>query len=185
MKPNILIRYKQNLLLLICFSIASLLQAQTKSFSVEVSRDTVLLGNQIKAVFTLKNCDGKFEAPDFKDFNILSGPNTSTSMYSVNGETTSSSTYTYFLKPKKIGEFFIANAYLINKGDESKNMETSPMKIVVLDNPEGIIQEDEEDAQGLNQMFFSFPNNDFFGKGELPKQEKQDPKKQTRKLKRI
>jgi BatD DUF11 like domain len=157
--------------------------AQLKSFSISVNKDTILFGNTIKVEFTAKNLSGKFEGPEFKDFDVLSGPNTSSSMYSINGETSSTATYSYYIKPKKEGEFFIENAYLLNAKDADKNMETSPIKIVVLANPDGIIEEDENQSMG-NNFFFSFPNSIDVPNG-VPQNDVKNEKKSNRKLKRI
>lgn len=169
-----------------CFLLLMVLEsahAQLKSFSISVNKDTILLGNTIKVEFTAKNVSGRFEGPDFKDFDVLSGPNTSSSMYSINGETSSTATYSYYIKPKKEGEFFIENAYLINGKDADKNMETSPIKIVVLANPEGIIEQDENQTIS-NNFFFSFPNS-MDMQNTIPQNEAKSEKKSNRKLKRI
>jgi hypothetical protein len=159
--------------------------AQTKSFGITVNKDSVLLGNTIKVEFTMENVKGKFEGPDFKDFDVLSGPNSSTSMYSINGETTTKSVYSYYIKPRKSGDFFIENAYLAT-GKEEDNMETSPYKIVVLENPQGIIDPAEEENGSFNNMFFSFPSGgDLFNMNPFPKEEKKEAPKPKRKIKRI
>ncbi len=167
-------------------TVFSKVEAQTKSFSVSVSRDTILLGNGLKVEFTVKNIDGDFEGPTFKDFEVLTGPNTTSSMYNINGETSSTTIYSYYIKPKKEGEFFIENGYLTLGKDNNDNMETSPMKIVVLPNPQGILEEEEQDMGLSNNFFFSFPNT------QEPKEERKLPqgdvkteKKTNRKLKKL
>ena len=42
--------------------------AQKSEFRIEVSNDTVLEGNYIIVKYTIKNIEGNFVAPDFKDF---------------------------------------------------------------------------------------------------------------------
>lgn len=155
------------------------MNAQVSSFSVEVDRDSVLMGNMIKVTYVLKNVDGKFEAPTFQDFVVVSGPNTSTSMYSINGNTSKTTTYTFFIKPKKEGQLFIEEAYLIHRTDEEKNMTADAIKINVLPNPDGII----EDAPmgNSNQLFFSWPMETDQGTPV----EKEAPAKPKRKVKRI
>jgi BatD DUF11 like domain len=178
------LKLKQTFILCAALLLASIgAHAQLKSFSISVNKDTILFGNTIKVEFNAKNASGKFEGPDFKDFDVLSGPNTSSSMYSINGETSSTATYSYYIKPKSEGEFFIENAYLINAKDADKSMETSPIKIVVLANPDGIIEEDENQSMG-NNFFFSFPNSMDL-QNTIPQNDVKTEKKSNRKLKRI
>lgn len=166
-------------LMLLFFLLPIWMTAQVSSFSVEVDRDSVLFGNTIKVTYVLKNVDGKFEAPAFSDFTLISGPNTSSSMYSINGNTTKTTTYTYFIKPLKEGQCFIEEAYLIHRTDEEKNMTVDAIKIKVMPNPEGII---EDAPQGNSQqLFFSWPMETDQGAPI----EKEAPAKPKRKVKRI
>lgn len=154
-------------------------QGQVSSFSVEVDRDSILMGNTLKVTYILKNVDGRFEAPEFKDFTVVSGPNTSSSMYSINGNTNKSTSYTYFVKPNKEGDCFIEEAYLIHRNDESKNMTADAIKVRVLPNPGGIIEPSNEGRQ--ERLFFSWPMET---EGTIPA-EKESPQKPKRKIKRI
>jgi len=49
----------------------------------------------------------KPQFPDFENFSILSGPNTSTNIQFINGAMSASNTYTFYLKPQKEGKFTI------------------------------------------------------------------------------
>lgn len=61
--------------------------------------------------FTLENANGNnLKLPAMPDFQLISGPNTSTSMQWVNGNVSQSVTYTYVYKPKKEGTFKIGKA---------------------------------------------------------------------------
>ena len=144
-----------------------------QDFSVGTSSDSILIGNYIEVRFKMENLEGNFEAPDFSDFMVLSGPNVNSSFQFLNGEASSSKTYSYFIQPKDIGEYYIGPGYLIT-GD--KTYETSPVKINVYPNPENIISPPDQ-QKGI----FSF---------ELPQpiqvpKEKSDKKKSKKKLKRI
>jgi hypothetical protein len=131
-------------------------QSVKSSFTASVNKTELLFGNTLKLEFEIKNVKGEFEAPDLAEFEIVSGPNTSSSMYIVNGESSSTKKITYYLKPKKEGKLHIEPAYLINEDDKDKNMETKPQAIVVKPNPSGIIEEDPE--ENLGAQFFSFPD---------------------------
>ncbi len=151
---------------------------QNKSFELNIQSDTVLMGNYIIAKFSLINTDGDFEAPEFKDWDIVSGPNTSSMFSMVNGNTTKQSSYTYYLKPKKEGELLIEPAYLFNDID---TLETVPQTVLVLPNPDGKII---EPVQQPNDMFhFSFPDekSDFLPRERKPNKKKKK-KLKTRKL---
>lgn len=168
-------------------------------FSVNVSKSEVLLGNYIEVTFTLKNASGKnFEAPKFADFDLVSGPNQSSSFSMMNGVTTQSLAYTYFLKPKEVGNFYIPPAFI--QVDET-TLETQPIEIMVLDNPDGIIEKPQRQNSNRMEMFqfpsddfFNFPSDDFFNfpKREIPKsggeqkgQEEGTPKKKSKKKRKV
>ncbi|MBI5917653.1 MAG: BatD family protein [Bacteroidetes bacterium] len=114
-------------------------QGKPVKFTVSVSTDSILMDNFFEVKFTLENADGQnFEAPDFSEhFNVVSGPNFSTSMSMVNGDVTQGMTITYYLEPRELGAFYILPAY-VNAGD--KVLETSPLEVMVVPNPDGLKQ---------------------------------------------
>jgi len=145
-------------------------------FSIEVSNTEVLLGNYIEVTFILKNAKGqKFEAPNFKNFDIVGGPNQSSSFSMMNGKTTQSISYTYYLQPKEIGNFYLEPAFIEADG---LTMETQPIEILVLENPDGIIQKPKQQTPNHLDIFdsapndfFNFPMEDFFQFREMPKRD--------------
>lgn len=155
----------KKLINLSCFLMLFILQVQAESiqeepqFSVTVSKSSVLLGNYIEVTFTLKNSGGsKFEAPKFEGFDIVSGPNQSSSFSMMNGVTTQSISYTYYIKPKEIGNLYVEPAFIEADGT---TLETQPIEILVLENPDGIIEKPKRRSQG-NMEMFQFPSDDFF-----------------------
>jgi hypothetical protein len=114
------------------------MQGQDAKFSVEVSNDTLLVGNYFELKYTIENSSANgFEPPKLNMHEVIGGPNTSTSMSIINGEVTQSASYAYYIKPDDIGGYTIPPAYL----KEGENMlETPPIEIIVLPNPEGIVQ---------------------------------------------
>jgi hypothetical protein len=129
---------KQLHLILLWICGCGVAHAQAPRFTVSVSSDSVLLGNYFEVKFTVENGRAAgFEAPDFRDFNVIGGPNTSTSMSIINGEVSQSASFTYYLEPMDIGVFTIKPAYL-NTGENT--LETPPIDIIVVPNPESIIQ---------------------------------------------
>ncbi len=148
---------------------------QQGEFKVEVSNDTVLAGNNIIVKYEIVNTNGDFVAPEFNDFDIVSGPVFSSVLKIVNGETTQKSSYSYYLEPKNEGELYIEPAYLYTEGD---TLETAPSKIIVLPNPEGVKVEPEMKDE---QKEFSFPR--FIDKSFEQKKRKEQEKKKKKKLK--
>ena len=111
---------------------------QDVKFSVEVSNDTLLVGNYFELKYTMENVSSNgFEPPKLNLKDIVGGPNSSTSMSIVNGEMSQSSSYAYYIKPEDIGAYTIPPAYL-KEGD--RMLETPPIEIIVLPNPEGVVQ---------------------------------------------
>jgi len=69
---------------------------------------SVPLNSNFQLSFTLENGNGSnLKPPSISDFQVLGGPNTSTSMQWVNGTVTQSVTYSYILRPKNQGTFKI------------------------------------------------------------------------------
>ncbi len=169
-------------------------------FTVEVSTDSVLLGNYIHVSFRLENAKGtEFVAPVFEGFSVISGPNVSSSFSMMNGEVTQSVAYNYYLEPKDIGNFYISPAS-IDVGESI--LETMPIEILVVPNPDGIIQKPEPSRNNLNFNMegFEFPGfRDFPGledfyfhppgswKKQQPDDERREntPKKKKRKTVKI
>jgi hypothetical protein len=127
------------------------------AFTVEVSTDSVLLGNMVKVTFKLENVPGaKFEAPEFTDFRLLAGPNMNSSFSMVNGISTQSVSYTFYLEPTEIGVFYIPPAFVETQG---KVLETAPLPIKVAPNPDNIRQKIVEDDARIRFQWdnFGFP----------------------------
>ena len=174
-------------LMLLTFQLSAESIETEPQFSIEVSNTEVLLGNYIEVKFTLINAKGqKFEAPNFKDFDIVGGPNQSSSFSMMNGETTQSISYTYYLQPKTAGNFYLEPAFIEANG---VTMETQPTEILVLENPDGVIEKPKKRSAPQMDMFnfpsddfFNFPMDDLFQLHELPKLEmpKQDGEKKEK-----
>ncbi|HMG14538.1 MAG TPA: BatD family protein [Saprospiraceae bacterium] len=141
--------------LLVLFTvICTSIFAQDKSISVEISPDSVLMDNEIEVNFTVENAQvKKFDAPAFKDFELVGGPFSSSMMQIINGEMTSKQTYTYLIKPKSPGSFFIEPAFVDTK--EGGTLETQPIEVKVHANPGGIIQKKNPKNQDWDEFFSS------------------------------
>jgi hypothetical protein len=94
-----------------------------------VSKNEVGTGEQFQVDFSINtNIDG-FTPPNFNGFQVLSGPNMSQSMMSVNGNTTVSNAYSYILMAVKEGEYTIGSATTVVNGHQ---LSTNPIKIKVV-----------------------------------------------------
>jgi len=164
--------------LIISLILSQCLIGTGQSITASVSSDSILMGNYIKLIFTVENMDGKFEAPQLTNLDLISGPNTSNSVQIINGTKTSKTTYSYYVKPTELGTITIPPAYLVA---EDNSLETVPLELNVYPNPDNIIIEPESDQSS----FFNFDN---WGLSRIspavPKQPKA-PSKPKRKYKKI
>ncbi len=98
------------------------LSALSQSVSFELSTKTqVEVGEQFQVVLTLSAEGSNFSGPDFKGFDVLTGPmmSTSSSINIVNGRMDRSfnQTYTYIIMAQKAGEFTIGPASVTVNGN--------------------------------------------------------------------
>jgi len=108
---------------------------EVKSQKVQFTVDApakVELGGQFRLTYSI-NQDADFTGPNFKDFQLLGGPSTSssTSMQIINGRTSSTTkkSYTYYVKAIKLGKLKLPIAKVIVNGKEYKS---APISIEVL-----------------------------------------------------
>lgn len=123
---------------------AGLLGAQEDAvFRVEISSDSILMGNRFKVSFSLESTSGgDFQPPHFEGFDIVSGPNYSSNISMINGKVSQKIAYTYYLRPRDIGNYYIEPAS-IAVGQEV--LETAPVPVTVVPNPDGVVEEPEEE----------------------------------------
>ena len=83
--------------------------AQDK-FKATASKTQVATGEPFEITFSIDNNGSNFTPPDFKNFQVVSGPNVSTSMTVVNGSMSSSTSYSYDLIAVSGGTYAINGA---------------------------------------------------------------------------
>ena len=88
----------------------------SQNFEAQVSQKKVGLHESFEISFVLDDSGSNFAFSPPPDFQILRGPSKSSSYSNVNGNSSYTQTYTYVLKPKKIGIFTIAPASIKVKG---------------------------------------------------------------------
>lgn len=168
------------------------------SFTSSISTDSILLGNYVEVKFRLENVEVEtFYPPEFEGFERLSGPNTATSMSIINGATSRSTTYTYLIKPLDVGDYFIPPAAVETRDGV---LESEPIAVLVVPNPDGVIQKPQEQEPIFGGDFFGRnPFDDPFFKRRPfddpffrspsdsmpPPPQETKPKKKKRKITRI
>lgn len=116
---------------LLLFLLPFTLVAQEVSFTGSANAKQIIMGNHFQVSFTLRNANGKnFSPPPFKNFKKLSGTNTSSQSSNINGHWETSTTYSFFLQPKKSGKLNIGSAQIVVDG---KKYKTEPFKVEVLE----------------------------------------------------
>lgn len=121
---------------------ANLLSAQDVKFTASVNSSKVGTGEQFEVTFTANGNISSFTPPEFGGLQVLSGPNQSTSMTSINGNTTVSTVFSYILMGTKIGQFTIGPATATVSG---KRFTTSPIRMDVVKG-----QPVQQNTQGQN-----------------------------------
>lgn len=111
------------------FLTLSCLNAQT-SFIAKTDGSQALQGRTLKVSFVANNAKmHNFKPPDFRPFEVVSGPATSNSVTINNGRRQSSETRTYTLLASKVGTFTIGSASIVIN---SKTVKTKPIKVTVV-----------------------------------------------------
>ena len=114
-------------LLLFLLYVTTVFAADVKMVA-SASKSQVGVGEQFEIDFTLNGMGTRFTPPDLSAFQLLSGPNISTSETDINGVSTTSTTYAYILSATKEGTFNITAAAIVVNGH---TVISNPLKIKV------------------------------------------------------
>ncbi|MBT8265647.1 MAG: BatD family protein, partial [Bacteroidia bacterium] len=101
---------------------------ETVTFEAKVSKKKLGINERLRIDFVMDQDGDNFNPPNFQNFTVVGGPNTSISNSWVNGKRSYSKTYSYFLAPKKRGTFTIGQATIEIKGNVYKSI---PVQVVV------------------------------------------------------
>ena len=116
-------------MLLFIFPVIAFAQSSA-SFEAYADAKDVSLNSTFEVTFMLKNANGNdFIPPDFKNFIVIGGPFTSTSIQNVNGRVRSEMGFAYTLQPRREGKFVINSASIKVNG---KKLSTDPLNITVV-----------------------------------------------------
>ena len=98
-------------------------------FTASASSSQVAVGEQFEVSFTINTNADHFNPPSFSGFQLLSGPNQTSSMSMINGVTTQSISLGYILAASKEGTYTIGPATVNVNG---RTYSTNPIKITVV-----------------------------------------------------
>ena len=98
------------------------------SFNAKVNRKKLGINERLRIDFVMNQDGDNFSPPSFKGFTVTGGPNQSVSRQWVNGKSSFSKTYSYFLAPTKRGKFTIEQAEITVNGETYK---TTPVQVEV------------------------------------------------------
>lgn len=116
-----LIRNLRHLMAVVLLLAGFTANAAEISFTASVNRNPIGTNEQFSITFTINAQASNFQAPSFRDFNILSGPNQSTSMQFINGNMSQSVSFTYYLQAKSEGTYRIDPATIEVNGVKIKS----------------------------------------------------------------
>jgi hypothetical protein len=119
--------FKKHITTILLLLVSSFAMAQVK-FEARVSKNKLGVNERLRISFEMNQDGDNFNPPSFSGFTVVGGPNQSVSNSWVNGKRTYKKTYTYFLAPKKRGNFTISQATINIDGQTYK---TVPIKIQV------------------------------------------------------
>jgi hypothetical protein len=102
--------------------------AQDVSFNAMVSKKKLGVNERLRVDFVMNQDGDNFTPPSFEGFTVTGGPNQSVSRQWLNGKSSFSKTFTYFLAPTKRGNFKIGQATILVEGETYK---TPPLSITV------------------------------------------------------
>lgn len=140
---------KRNYLLL-CFLLPAFFAGAQVKFKASIIPSEINKDEYATLTLEIENGTNlqQVRPPSFKDFNVVSGPNESTSMVVINGATKVSRAISYVLQPKKAGKYVLGNAVAIVAGKEYKS---GPMNLLVR-NQSGRTQSGQP-QQSLSHLF--------------------------------
>lgn len=119
----------KNISIVLFLLVSSITYAQVK-FEAKVSKQKLGVNERLRIDFEMNQDGDNFVPPNFDDFTVVGGPNTSLMNSYANGKKTYQKTYSYFLAPKKKGKFTIKQATIEIDGEVYK---TFPVTVTVVD----------------------------------------------------
>ncbi|QFZ54205.1 protein BatD [Oceanihabitans sp. IOP_32] len=120
-------KIKKHISFIILMLVTGFTFSQVK-FEAKVSKSTLGINERLRVDFEMNQDGDNFNPPDFNGFTVVGGPNQAVSNSWINGVRTYKKTFSYFLAPKKQGDFTINQATISIDGEIYK---TLPVKVKV------------------------------------------------------
>lgn len=120
------LRIKHIIFLLVLF-MAFVSSAQV-IFEAKVSKKKLGVNERLRIDFVMNKDGDNFNPPNFENFNVVGGPNTSVSNSWLNGKHSYTKTYSYFIAPKKKGTIKINEASI---EIDNKIYKTEPLTVEI------------------------------------------------------
>jgi hypothetical protein len=129
--------------------------AQEVKFVASVNKTTVGTGEQFQITLYVNGDAGSFTPPDLNEFQVLSGPNVSTSMeFNSNGNRIFTSSFSYILTATRQGSFTIGPASIVVDG---RKLTSNSIKMTVVKgrpNTQGDGSERARNTTDLSKLLF-------------------------------
>jgi len=126
----------KNISIVLFLLVSSITYAQVK-FEAKVSKQKLGVNERLRIDFEMNQDGDNFVPPNFDDFTVVGGPNTSLMNSYANGKKTYQKTYSYFLAPKKKGKFTIKQATIEIDGEVYKTFPVTVTVVDAVDKPNG------------------------------------------------
>ncbi len=123
------------------FLVSTTLLGQDVSFNCKLSKKKLGVNERLRVDFVMNQDGDNFTPPSFEGFTVTGGPNQAVSRQWMNGKSTFSKTFSYFLAPKKRGTFTIGQAQITIDGEVYKSPPKEVVVTAAVDKPK-----DENDA---------------------------------------
>jgi hypothetical protein len=126
----------------------------SQKLTVQVSQNKVQVGNAFQIAFSINTVPSTFTPPNFKDFDVYSGPNQSQSMQFINGNMSQSFTISYLIAAKKEGKLQIGPMVVVANGQNFKS------EVVNIEAVKGNIPAQQQQAGQPQQQAQGNPQDD-------------------------
>jgi hypothetical protein len=124
-------------IIIFILSLCSGLAIGQVKFEAKVSKKKLGINERLRIDFEMNKDGDNFNPPEFNDFLVVGGPNTSVSNSWLNGKRSYKKTYTYFLAPRKKGKFTINQATIEIEGETYKTFPVTIEVTEAVDKPGG------------------------------------------------
>ena len=116
----------------ICFAQSG---ATDVKFETKVSKKKLGVNERLRVDFVMNKDGDNFNPPSFENFTVVGGPSQSINNSWINGVRSYSKTYSYFLAPKKRGNFKITQATIEIDGQTFKTLAVNINVTAAVDKP--------------------------------------------------